>query len=411
MAKSSGKKIRNEVQDIGRSSAKKYFRKLKKNKSMDAVYSVENRALTPVVDAQKMEEFSGFIFMCNGKTKPECYVNRVFGLPSGKREVVEKIKPGMKLFLFDFDVKLLYGVYEASSNGAMNLEPAAFGERFPAQVRFRIYKDCLPLHLNSFRTAIKDNYHGSKFAPELNGQQVRDLLSLFRPIVAPSPASVLPYGALQLQMPPTAINVQLNSSLTPHLQNSYRPHLAGLMHSLPAQQVIGSQPVPQNMLNPHLHHLHPAPGNPYQCPETRQAYFLNDLPQTMQEPYPRYTTTPRVYPHGEPVGLEVGYDGSAVRTQREPLPNHVGYHNFQSMLTAAHDHSHVNAPPCYSVPDSSHVHTPPCYSGPTYRPPQPPPSGGPQMVEGSTSFSSYYSRLLHPSNVDGSQKIDEFRTY
>ncbi|KAI3684399.1 hypothetical protein L6452_33622 [Arctium lappa] len=353
-------------------------------------------------------EFSGFIFMCNGKTKPECYVNRVFGLPSGKKEVVEKIKPGMKLFLFDFDVKLLYGVYEASSNGAMNLEPAAFGERFPAQVKFRIYKDCLPLHFNSFRTAIKDNIQGSKFSPELNGQQVRNLLLLFQPIVASSPVSVHPYGAPQLQMPPPAVNdAQLNPSLTPPLQNSYRPYLAGPMHSLP-QQVTGPQSVPHNVLNPRLHHLHPAPGNPYQFAETRQPYFSNDLPRTLQEPYPRYTTTPEVYPHGRPVGLVVGYNGSAIQTQREPLLNHVDshqYHSFHPMPTGAHDHSHVhtppcysgpasshvNTPPCYGGPDSSHVHTLPCYNGPTYGVPQPPPYGGPQAVEGSMSVSSYYS--------------------
>ena len=82
--------------------------------------------------------YAGFIFMCNDKTKPECYRYGVFGLPAGNKEVVEKIKPGAKLFLFDFQLKLLYGIYEASTVGKLNWEPAAFGGNFPAQVILHI---------------------------------------------------------------------------------------------------------------------------------------------------------------------------------------------------------------------------------------------------------------------------------
>lgn len=137
-------------------------------------------------EVSNLEQLSGFIFICNGKTKPECYQYRVFGLPIGKKEVVERIKIGTKLFLFDFEKKLLYGIYEASSGGKLNLEPCAFGGRFPAQVKFKICKDCYPLPESSFRPAIQDNYqNGTKFKQELSDHQVRSLLTLFRSFTSP----------------------------------------------------------------------------------------------------------------------------------------------------------------------------------------------------------------------------------
>ncbi|KAH0749555.1 hypothetical protein KY290_028787 [Solanum tuberosum] len=85
-------------------------------------------------ESDRQDDISGFIFMCGRNTKHACYRFRVFGLPSNKQERIEKIKSGAKLFLFNFEVKLLYGVYEATSTGIVNLEPLAFGGKFPAQI-------------------------------------------------------------------------------------------------------------------------------------------------------------------------------------------------------------------------------------------------------------------------------------
>lgn len=85
------------------------------------------------------KRLSGYIFMCNSTTKLDCYQYRVFGLSLGRKDMVEQIIPGIKLFLFDFEVKLLYGVYEATCTGKLNLEPGAFKGKFPAQVSMTLF--------------------------------------------------------------------------------------------------------------------------------------------------------------------------------------------------------------------------------------------------------------------------------
>lgn len=79
----------------------------------------------------------GAIFMANTETKKVCFEQRIFGLPSSQANFVKQVKAGMVLFLFEYEKRQMFGVYQATSDGIINHTPHAFsslGRQFPAQV-------------------------------------------------------------------------------------------------------------------------------------------------------------------------------------------------------------------------------------------------------------------------------------
>ncbi|KAK2989273.1 hypothetical protein RJ640_017270 [Escallonia rubra] len=143
-------------------------------------YSMEHEEKNDVTG--EVPEF-GAIFMSNMETKRECFRRNLFGLPSSKANFVKQVKAGMVLFLFEFERKQLLGVFQASSDGAMNIVPDAFsssGKQFPAQVCFTRIWYCSPLSENEFRDAIRENYFSAKkFNFGLSEDQVHRLLLMF----------------------------------------------------------------------------------------------------------------------------------------------------------------------------------------------------------------------------------------
>lgn len=290
------------------------------------------------------DKVAGYIFMCNTKTKPDCFIYRVFGLPASRIEVVEKIKPNTNLFLFDFDLKLLYGLYVADSSGKLAIEPCAFGGRFPAQVKFSIVRDCLPLPEVAFKDVIKENYtSGSKFNQELSDEQVNKLVSLFRPITISLPPRPSPHfhnaveslhpgfrgSSVQIAKLPSHGQYDAHSGLTDiQLHPSHSlfqdvplppPHLAHnqvalVRHDKVALQPRLSQPSCRQFDSAHLHqayhpddpglhqhdthvrnaYMHPKSSSTVvpQVPSANSYYGLNPMPHSNISPQQPQAVTP-----------------------------------------------------------------------------------------------------------------------
>lgn len=83
--------------------------------------------------------YDGAIFLCNHLTRRECFEKKLFGLYAHCADFIQKVKVGATLFLYDTDQHKLHGVFEATSDGSMNIIPDAYvssGKRYPCQVQF-----------------------------------------------------------------------------------------------------------------------------------------------------------------------------------------------------------------------------------------------------------------------------------
>eukprot|EP00899_Mesostigma_viride_P018164 jgi/Mesvir1/26349/Mv22522-RA.2 len=83
---------------------------------------------------------------------------------------------------------MLHGVFEATSQGGLNLEPDAWSgskaqalSPYPAQVRQRLFANCRPIPAGQFRPCLRCfGPSKSKFSLELNQREVKGLLALFQ---------------------------------------------------------------------------------------------------------------------------------------------------------------------------------------------------------------------------------------
>jgi len=109
-------------------------------------------------EPRQPKEPTGWVFLCNNGTERECLALKLFGSPKKEWNRVSQIKRGDVLFLLNYETNRLHGVFEAVTDGEMNIEPYAFDGYFPAQVRVIRKLKCSPADKGALLPLIKKGW-------------------------------------------------------------------------------------------------------------------------------------------------------------------------------------------------------------------------------------------------------------
>lgn len=78
-----------------------------------------------------------YIFRCTNATIDECFDRMLFGETKEYYKHFSDIKPGDKLFLYNSSTTELFREFIATSDCIVNIEPDAWGKKYPVQVRYK----------------------------------------------------------------------------------------------------------------------------------------------------------------------------------------------------------------------------------------------------------------------------------
>jgi DNA modification methylase len=91
------------------------------------------------------DHVKGQVFASTNKTQKECFERQLFGTSKLYGASAFRVKKGDFLFLLNLDSDVLYGVFKASSDAGVNVEPEAWNGKYPYQVRVEPVWEITPL--------------------------------------------------------------------------------------------------------------------------------------------------------------------------------------------------------------------------------------------------------------------------
>lgn len=106
------------------------------------------------------EQLEGYVFLCSDATEKECFDRSLFG--GGEKYVkrVKGIRPGKKLYLFNYSSKKLHGTFEALTGIEHNIVPEAWKGEYPWQVRVKRVLDHKSISREDIGTLLKFDRSG-----------------------------------------------------------------------------------------------------------------------------------------------------------------------------------------------------------------------------------------------------------
>lgn len=93
-------------------------------------------------ETEQARPANGYVFLCNNRTERACLEKKLFGAPKSNWDRVSQVREGDILFLLNYQTNRLHGIFEAVTDGTMDIEPHAFDGYFSAQVRVRRKMRC-----------------------------------------------------------------------------------------------------------------------------------------------------------------------------------------------------------------------------------------------------------------------------
>jgi DNA modification methylase len=121
--------------------------------------------------------FQGQIFACTNKSENECFRRLLFGTSKLYAPAAMRVRKGDFLFLLNLNSDLLYGVFRAVSDGKINIEPEAWGGRYPYQVKVEPIGKLIPI--KDAKKLLKTL--GIKRSSPVNKKATIKLLELYHP--------------------------------------------------------------------------------------------------------------------------------------------------------------------------------------------------------------------------------------